>query len=250
MIGYLEHHIVDHCNLNCAGCSHFSPLAPQWFEQIEQFCTDFKALAQTTQGQIGTIRLMGGEPLLHPQVGEFARTARELFPNSEIQVVTNGILLEKRKEELMPIFNQYKIGVCVSNYGLKLDLNQITAGFDKVRIDWKQEMYNIALIDRSCISTATLFANCDLHQYKWYYFQNGKFYHCCIGANIEIFNHQFNRHFPQEDGITVIDHTVEEIEEYLSKPVSLCSYCNTLYRMRSNHAFALSKKKESEGTCQ
>ena len=27
MIEYLEHHIVDHCNLKCAGCSHFSCLA-------------------------------------------------------------------------------------------------------------------------------------------------------------------------------------------------------------------------------
>jgi hypothetical protein len=39
---YLEHHIVDHCNLNCIGCSHFSPLAEKWFEDFETFKLDFK----------------------------------------------------------------------------------------------------------------------------------------------------------------------------------------------------------------
>jgi hypothetical protein len=26
-----ETHMVDHCNLDCWGCSHFSPLADEWF---------------------------------------------------------------------------------------------------------------------------------------------------------------------------------------------------------------------------
>ena len=37
MINYLEHHIVDHCNLKCAGCSHFSSIAPQWYEKLLDF---------------------------------------------------------------------------------------------------------------------------------------------------------------------------------------------------------------------
>lgn len=28
---YVELHLVDHCNLGCAGCSHFAPLAPPWY---------------------------------------------------------------------------------------------------------------------------------------------------------------------------------------------------------------------------
>ena len=27
----LEIHLVDHCNLNCGGCNHFSPIAKPWF---------------------------------------------------------------------------------------------------------------------------------------------------------------------------------------------------------------------------
>ena len=65
-MNYIEHHIVDHCNLNCAGCSHFSPLARPWIEDFETFKLDFKQLYNITKGDIHTIRLMGGEPLLHP----------------------------------------------------------------------------------------------------------------------------------------------------------------------------------------
>ena len=97
MIEYLEHHLVDHCNCNCAGCSHFSPLADPWFENLEDFKRDFKKLSEMTEVQL--IRLMGGEPLLHPQVGDFLKITRELFPKSQIQLVTNGLLLKKRKLE-------------------------------------------------------------------------------------------------------------------------------------------------------
>ena len=33
--------IVDHCNLNCKGCGHFSPLASESFLDIETFENDF-----------------------------------------------------------------------------------------------------------------------------------------------------------------------------------------------------------------
>ena len=49
MIQYLEHHIVDHCNLNCVGCSHFSPISNPWFEDIEDFKRDFERLAELTE---------------------------------------------------------------------------------------------------------------------------------------------------------------------------------------------------------
>ena len=36
--GYeLEIHVVDHCNLNCAGCNHFTPLAKPFFIEVKDF---------------------------------------------------------------------------------------------------------------------------------------------------------------------------------------------------------------------
>ena len=95
MINYIETHIVEHCNLKCRGCSHFSGLAAPQFKNLNDFCTEFEALSRLTNKNIHTIRLMGGEPLLHPDVVEFCKITRNLFPNSEIVLVSNGILLEQ-----------------------------------------------------------------------------------------------------------------------------------------------------------
>ena len=35
----VEMHIVDHCNLNCNCCNHFSPLAEPWFISLKDFKT-------------------------------------------------------------------------------------------------------------------------------------------------------------------------------------------------------------------
>jgi ABC-2 type transport system ATP-binding protein len=41
-----ETDVVDHCNLNCKSCHHFSPLANQYFVKTEVFEKDFARLSQ------------------------------------------------------------------------------------------------------------------------------------------------------------------------------------------------------------
>ena len=89
----LECHITDHCNLNCAGCSHFSNLAPEVYKNAGEFERELSCLSGKLR--IGTLRLLGGEPLLHPELPELLRIARTQFPHSRIEVCTNCTLLEK-----------------------------------------------------------------------------------------------------------------------------------------------------------
>lgn len=246
MIGYLEHHIVDHCNLNCGGCSHFSPLAQPWFENLDDFVRDFTQLKELTGGYVGQIRLMGGEPLLHPQVTDFLVKARELFPYTQIQLVTNGILIPKIPD-LAQICNEQKIVVCVSNYNLNMDLRKILADFLYTRVDWKGQLYNISLDTTGSLDPTAMFTHCDLHVHQWYYFQNGRFYHCCISANIHYFNEYFKDELPRpleidDYSIPIYNHTEQDIYDFLSIPIPLCKYCNTFLRERSYHNFAVTKK--------
>ena len=60
--------IVDHCNLNCKCCGHFSPLAPKGFLDINTFERDLKRLHELLYGHIHCFELMGGESLLHPRL--------------------------------------------------------------------------------------------------------------------------------------------------------------------------------------
>jgi hypothetical protein len=61
---------VDHCNLNCKGCTAFSPVAEEKFMDVNMFERDCERLAELTGGKIELIDLLGGEPLLHPKINE------------------------------------------------------------------------------------------------------------------------------------------------------------------------------------
>lgn len=92
----LECEIVDHCNLNCNGCGKLSNIAEKRYLDINDFRYDFERLAEL-YSNISLIRLLGGEPLLHPELSEFIAIAREIFPFSDIHVVTNGLLATSNK---------------------------------------------------------------------------------------------------------------------------------------------------------
>lgn len=254
MINYIEHHIVDHCNLNCAGCSHFSPLAPQWFEDINDFKKDFNQLAQLTD--VRTIRIMGGEPLLHPNFELFCAAARDFFPNSDIWIVTNGILLQKLdiKEKALHACNTSKIGICVSNYSLNLNLEELLEGFKYRVIHWKNQMYNVGLSLMDLEKEQENFNSCDLHLNQWYYFQFGRLFPCCVSANIRHLAQHFNitdLNIPiEKSSISIYDHSINEIQNFLNNPILLCKHCNTFYRMHNHHQFTISKKELSEWTYQ
>ena len=145
MITSLEYHITDHCNLNCAGCSHFSPLAEPWYVDPEDFEREWKEVADCGL-EIQRIRILGGEPLLHPELGFMLKCVRCLFPKSDINVVTNGILLKQKKSELLPVFIRNNISITVSCYpGLNLDYNELLRGFPKVEMYNKAGFWNISL---------------------------------------------------------------------------------------------------------
>lgn len=90
---FLEIMIINACNLSCQGCTTFSDLkhkgsinwqtGKQWLEPwIDRL--DLQAIG-----------LMGGEPLMNPDIENWLYGIRELLPNAQIRFVTNGTLLHK-----------------------------------------------------------------------------------------------------------------------------------------------------------
>ena len=80
---YFQIHIVDHCNLNCRGCYHFSSLSEESFLDIDEFEKDIQRLGTLFDGCMERILLLGGEPLLHPDINKFIITVRRYFPLGE-----------------------------------------------------------------------------------------------------------------------------------------------------------------------
>ena len=104
ILDVVELHIADRCNLNCAGCLHFTPLADEWIADPGEIGRDLAALRSKFR-YIRHVTLLGGEPLLHPDYEKVVAAVAKASPESLITIVTNGILL---KGDALDRF----IGVC------------------------------------------------------------------------------------------------------------------------------------------
>lgn len=106
VLKYIEYDIVGHCNLNCKGCSHFSNIQKEkQFVELEVFERDIKRLANLFS-EIKRIKILGGEPLLHPDFDKFIVSARKILPKARIDIVTNGILVDKINEEVWDVIRK------------------------------------------------------------------------------------------------------------------------------------------------
>ena len=92
-IPIIEINVADACNFACVGCTNYSDYQVSGLAKWEDVKADFVKWKQRVD--FGTISFIGGEPLLNPKIREFITGARELFPDSLIQLTTNGYLLSR-----------------------------------------------------------------------------------------------------------------------------------------------------------
>lgn len=96
-LGWFELHAVDHCNLSCKGCSHFSPFFTTRYGRKEYKASEyFTAIDKLIETGVsfGRIAVLGGEPFLHSNLGLFLKEIKERY-HKEILLVTNGFWIGK-----------------------------------------------------------------------------------------------------------------------------------------------------------
>ena len=91
----LELHVTDHCNLNCKSCSHYAPIADEFYISLRELEQYYNNIKNSRVIFFSTLRLMGGEPLLHPNITEIIKLTRTYFSNINIVLVNNGIIIKK-----------------------------------------------------------------------------------------------------------------------------------------------------------
>ncbi len=114
---HLETHVCDHCNLNCKACNNFSPFVKEpSYADIDQFERDLKRLTELFTG-IGRFFLLGGEPLLAPELCcEMIRCYRKYFPTNELRVLTNATLILSMKDEFWDCVRENDVIIHISLY--------------------------------------------------------------------------------------------------------------------------------------
>lgn len=235
-IDFVEIHLAEHCNLNCQCCTHFSNLAEPEFANIEVFERDIKRLSELSNGEVNIIHLMGGEPLLNPNIKRFFEISRKYFDKTEIKLVTNGILLLKQKDSFWQSMKDNKITLAPTKYPIKIDWDKIKEICKNMNI--KLQFFN----DENIIKTSYKhmlnldgkekpewnFRNCNLAN-SCIFLDNGKLYTCSLPSNIRHFNKFFNKNIPVSvnDYIDIYEaRNYQEILQFLAKPIPLCKYCD------------------------
>ena len=227
--------LAEHCNLNCVGCSHFSPLAPPSFVDLEEFTRDFTQMAHMFGDRTQQVKLLGGEPLLNRDINKYLLVARECFPQSEIMIITNGLLLPQMDASFWKVCKENQIVIAPTRYPVNFDYDEAeklvkehdvqyrcfadreaTKVFGKYPLDLQglqdcEGNYRMCFVANSCI-----------------YLQHGRLYTCPIAPTAHYMNEVFGTQMLEspDDSIDIYQaKSAQEILEFLAKPIPFCRYC-------------------------
>lgn len=124
-IPYLNLFVTRKCNLSCKGCGALMPLynatkEKQWYmsvQDIDCILDRYNRLCGGGWRWFDVIDIVGGEPLMHPQLESVFAVIRKYNPNTDVTIVTNGLLLDKLKIDIFELLEKYKIKLSISVYG-------------------------------------------------------------------------------------------------------------------------------------
>jgi hypothetical protein len=249
--------VVEHCNLRCRGCDHCAPLAEEEFMEIESFEKDMKRLSELSGGRVGTIDLIGGEPLLHPRLCDFVRIARKYFSTSRVCIITNALLLNRQPPEFWECFHDNNADIRVTKYPLDLDWNLLEEKAKQYDVafsyfsggDGAKESYHIPFDISGHQNAGKMFINC-FHANSCIELTGGKLFTCTVAPNARHFNKYFNTNMEicEYDYIDIHKaKNIKEILDFISKPIPFCRYCNVQART-FGHPWQRSKREINEWT--
>ena len=255
---HFEINIVKHCNLNCRGCNHFSPLANNDFMAVSIIEKDVKRVGELFNHVASRIFLLGGEPLLHPQIVEIIKICRKNFPKTKIHIVTNGILLAKMSESFWNCCKEHNIVISPTKYPINIDYDSLGELADRHGVEY-------SIFGGTDVCARTLwFEPIDIqgqHDVNEEFFQcrqanqcitleKGRLYTCVVPPNIASFNSYFgcDLEVSDEDGIDIYKaESCEEILEFFTHPIPFCKYCDWEHHAYDN-PWEISRKDIKEWT--
>lgn len=229
----LEVHVTEHCNLNCKGCFHYSPLAKPAFLDIIQYEKDMKRLSELFYNEAEYINLMGGEPLLNPDIIKIMKITRQYFKHSLIRIVTNGIMLNEMSDEFWRECQINDISVEPTEYPIGIDLESISEKAENFGVKYKiyhsaSTMSRQPLAINGEYDCTENFDKCPQAN-NWIQLRNGKLFTCITAAHIQNLIGEFDLkiHISDKNYVDIYEaKSADEILERLASPIPLCRFCN------------------------
>lgn len=232
VIQHLEAHVADGCNLKCRGCLHFSNLfGREEFPDLSKLLKDMQRISEKCE--IFQFRVLGGEPLLNRDLPTFLKILREILPNTDIAVISNGILIPQASEELFKVMMELDIGFNLTLYPptLKmkekiyevLDKHHVAYGSHEAKINEFEKYLMLQPAEHDtrayeqCVSRGILTL------------RDGKLYKCPIVTFVNRYFDTFSIPQHYNEGIDIYDDNLdwnEIIERLTFKEGSFCRHCS------------------------
>jgi len=230
----IEYNATEHCNLKCENCAHSSDMMPPKFTTLKQFEKDLKNLSKVLHAN--ELKIVGGEPLLHPKLLDLINIASEIKIADQITLITNGILLNKMSEKIWEKIDGMWISV-YPNTVFKHDFKKITKLANKHDVwIWRkwtpyfvQQLLDKKIDDKEMLDK--IYKNCSyVHNYFCNALHEGYFYKCeqsvFMKKRLSLLNIEFDN---ANDRLEITDEPdfKEKLENFLNsrKPLNACSYC-------------------------
>lgn len=221
---YIEIQIVNHCNLRCKGCTHFANIAEPYFITVEEF--ERNIIELSNKFDIKIIRLLGGEPLLHPEIIKLAEIARKYLKKSTISITTNGLLLAEQNELFWRTLQINNIIIDVSLYPIHNEIYEKSfRKMEENNIEYyvkKTDYFSYFTNINAAYNKKSSFNKCPI-KYCIIVSKN-RIYHCPITACLYIYNEKFHTRLKDSKGISIYSNS-KQIMKYLNKPIETCKYC-------------------------
>lgn len=220
--------ITSECNLNCYDCAAgCSPSTPKYYINVLNLETNLKQLKNICQN-LTSIIISGGEPLLHPEFLTIVKIIRDIFPDIQIIVFTNGILLSKFDEKDFQFFSEINLLFSVSLYPKESLYLKVIKNCEKL------EQYNI--ITTPYEKSRPLFFK---NSYTFEEHQNNKFinFNTCNGRHQDFYTIIENKIFGCDEGIKFTNLNLPIVEkdyikiENLKNEAQLLSLKNEVHNM-------------------
>ena len=231
-LDYVETEISETCNLNCRGCCDFcNLLSGKRFYDFDRYTADLGRLKDLFWG-VEKIRIMGGEPLLNPRLPAYVETAREVFPDAEIRIVCNGLLIPSLSADTLRRIHAADCSFDVSNYPptrkkMKEISETLRAAGVAYSLSFSMDFFFRNLRVSPADDPAPAFRNCIFTH--CHMLGNGRFAPCSYAYCIHRFNERFGTDYPETDWVDLYRDTPDgwEILRRFSAPHEFCRYCGS-----------------------
>lgn len=227
----MEIHAAEHCNLNCKNCSMFCGLVETCdFPCYQEFEEGIKQLKNFFP-HIKKFRIIGGEPLLNPELDKYIRLIRNVYPYTDLRLISNGILVTKMSDQLIQTIIDNDVTFIVTQYiSLKHSIDEINRFLSKTGIRY---IVTEAVLEFQKIYNALGDSDIDENFYRCHWkgscatMYGTKIATCYVPFVIHYLSDKFNLAIEETGKIDLMEEglTAQEIIKRMHTPFDMCRYC-------------------------